>query len=122
MEFSVVYLCLYSTKLTFLENKFLFCFVFPEILRCDPNGHDLAVDWWSVGVLTYELLTGSSPFTYSHVNNTQSDITQRIQTDTPNFPPNMNEVAKDFILKMLSKDPAKRLGNFNEFYKENKLI
>ncbi|KAL9907200.1 ribosomal protein S6 kinase alpha-5-like [Glossina fuscipes fuscipes] len=37
----------------------------PEIIRAGPGGHDLAVDWWSVGVLTYELSTGASPH-YTH--------------------------------------------------------
>lgn len=35
-----------------------------------------AVDWWSVGVLTYELLTGSSPFTVEGEKNTQHDISR----------------------------------------------
>ncbi|KAK3919556.1 Ribosomal protein S6 kinase alpha-5 [Frankliniella fusca] len=33
-----------------------------------------AVDWWSVGVLTYELLTGASPFTVEGEKNTQQEI------------------------------------------------
>uniref|UniRef100_A0A1I8MIG7 non-specific serine/threonine protein kinase n=1 Tax=Musca domestica TaxID=7370 RepID=A0A1I8MIG7_MUSDO len=82
----------------------------PEIIRAGPNGHDLAVDWWSVGVLTYELLTGASPFTVVEQQNSQSDISRRIQKVDPVLPPTLGEHVKDFILKMLHKDPKKRLG------------
>uniref|UniRef100_A0A1A9WAA5 non-specific serine/threonine protein kinase n=1 Tax=Glossina brevipalpis TaxID=37001 RepID=A0A1A9WAA5_9MUSC len=82
----------------------------PEIIRAGPGGHDLAVDWWSVGVLTYELLTGASPFTVVEQQNSQSDISRRIQKVDPVLPPTLGETVKDFILKMLHKDPKKRLG------------
>ena len=39
-----------------------------------------AVDWWSLGVLTYELLTGASPFTVDGESNSQSEIS-RYQSD-----------------------------------------
>ena len=33
-----------------------------------------SVDWWSLGVLTYELLTGTSPFTVDGQKNTQAEV------------------------------------------------
>ncbi|XP_037931063.1 chromosomal serine/threonine-protein kinase JIL-1 [Teleopsis dalmanni] len=87
----------------------------PEIIRSGANGHDLAVDWWSVGVLTYELLTGSSPFTVSaEQENAQNEISRRIQKAEPMLPSSLSETVKDFILKMLHKDPKKRLGGNNK--------
>lgn len=73
-------------------------------------GHDFAVDWWSVGVLTYELLTGSSPFTFEGNINSQQEITDRILHSTPPVPKYAGREIQDFIAKLLVKDPKKRLG------------
>ena len=32
----------------------------PEIIK--DNGHSFPVDWWAIGILTYELIAGSPPF------------------------------------------------------------
>ena len=69
-----------------------------------------AVDWWSLGVLTYELLTGASPFTVEGDKNTQQDISKRIINAEPLMPDFLSLEVKDFILKLLVKDPRKRLG------------
>uniref|UniRef100_A0A1A9X1H9 non-specific serine/threonine protein kinase n=1 Tax=Glossina brevipalpis TaxID=37001 RepID=A0A1A9X1H9_9MUSC len=83
----------------------------PELVSVSRGGHDLAVDWWAVGVLTYELLTGTSPFNMAEKQNCEIDmIYRRIQKVDPVFPSTMGKTAKDFILKMLHKDPKKRLG------------
>lgn len=81
----------------------------PEVVKSNPSGHDIAVDWWSVGVLTYELLTGASPFTIEGERNTQSDISRRILKTDPPMRGMGNEV-KDFIERLLVKDPKRRLG------------
>ncbi|XP_063705272.1 ribosomal protein S6 kinase alpha-5-like [Culicoides brevitarsis] len=81
----------------------------PEVVKQNQNGHDIAVDWWSVGVLTYELLTGASPFTIEGERNTQSEVSKRILKTDPPLRGMSNDV-RDFIQKLLVKDPRKRLG------------
>ena len=62
------------------SRAYSFCgtieYMAPEVVRGGSSGHDKAVDWWSLGVLTYELLTGASPFTVDGAKNTQSEISK----------------------------------------------
>ncbi|XP_008213525.1 ribosomal protein S6 kinase alpha-4 isoform X2 [Nasonia vitripennis] len=82
----------------------------PEVVRGGSAGHNVAVDWWSVGVLTYELLTGSSPFTVEGEKNTQSEISRRILKMDPPMPTFLSPTVRDFIARLLTKDPRVRLG------------
>ncbi|XP_044520953.1 ribosomal protein S6 kinase alpha-5 isoform X4 [Gracilinanus agilis] len=95
-----------------------------ENILLDNNGHvvltdfglskeflaDEAVDWWSLGVLMYELLTGASPFTVDGEKNSQAEISRRILKSEPPYPQEMSALAKDIIQHLLVKDPKKRLG------------
>ncbi|XP_043118186.1 ribosomal protein S6 kinase alpha-5 isoform X2 [Puntigrus tetrazona] len=83
----------------------------PEIVAGGESGHDKAVDWWSMGVLMYELLTGGSPFTVDGDENSHSDIAERIMKKDPPFSKDMGSLAKDIIQRLLIKDPKKRLGS-----------
>ncbi|KOB71477.1 Ribosomal protein S6 kinase [Operophtera brumata] len=67
--------------------------------------HMYAVDWWSVGVLTYELLTGASPFTVEGEKNTQQEITKRIVRCSYPVPPDVSPEVQDFIRKLLVCGP-----------------
>uniref|UniRef100_A0A8C2B9I2 non-specific serine/threonine protein kinase n=1 Tax=Cyprinus carpio TaxID=7962 RepID=A0A8C2B9I2_CYPCA len=94
-----------------------------ENILLDSNGHIVltdfglskecheAVDWWSMGVLMYELLTGGSPFTVDGDENSHSDIAERIMKKDPPFPKDLGPLAKDIIQRLLIKDPKKRLGS-----------
>uniref|UniRef100_A0A1A9V6B3 non-specific serine/threonine protein kinase n=1 Tax=Glossina austeni TaxID=7395 RepID=A0A1A9V6B3_GLOAU len=80
----------------------------PELIKGEAYG--FAIDWWSVGVVTYELLTGCSPFFTDGNANNQSDLEECIKKMDPLFPRTLGKTAKDFILRMLKKDPKKRLN------------
>ncbi|XP_066585030.1 ribosomal protein S6 kinase alpha-5-like isoform X2 [Prorops nasuta] len=82
----------------------------PEVVRGGSAGHDIAVDWWSVGVLTYELLTGASPFTVEGERNNQQEISRRILRTEPPIPTHLNTNVRNFIARLLVKDPRQRLG------------
>lgn len=67
-----------------------------------------AVDWWSLGILIFELLYGKPPFFQQNPKATF----KHILTEPPTFTHD-NHVSvdcKDFILKCLHKNPELRIG------------
>ncbi|XP_023132113.1 ribosomal protein S6 kinase alpha-4 [Amphiprion ocellaris] len=96
------------------ERTYSFCgtieYMAPEIIR-GKTGHGKSVDWWSLGILMFELLTGASPFTLEGERNSQSDVSKRILRCDPPFPSMIGSTAQDLLKKLLVKDPHKRLGS-----------
>jgi len=96
-----------SFNLKPLQKTTSFCgtaeYIAPEMIKKVP--HDERVDLWSLGVLTYELLAGETPF-----RGNQADILEEIETyDGVKFPSNFSDDAKDFISGLLTTDPIKRM-------------
>ncbi|KAH9494793.1 hypothetical protein Btru_020630 [Bulinus truncatus] len=83
-------------------------FVAPEVVNFDPIFP--ATDMWSVGVICYVLLSGLSPFMGESESETLSNVTMaRWDFSAEEFESISNE-AKDFITKLLVKDPRKRIS------------
>jgi p70 ribosomal S6 kinase len=76
----------------------------PEILM--RVGHGKAVDWWSLGALMYDMLTGAPPFT---AENRKKTI-ERILKGKLNLPPYLTPDARDIIRKLLKRQANQRLG------------
>ncbi|KAL6271112.1 hypothetical protein ACE6H2_028023 [Prunus campanulata] len=78
-------------------------YVAPEIVS--GSGHDFGVDWWSLGVLLYEMLYGATPFRGSN----RKETFYRILTKEPELTGETTAL-RDLISKLLQKDPKQRIG------------
>ncbi|CAG8020783.1 unnamed protein product [Penicillium olsonii] len=78
----------------------------PELLL--GNGYTKTVDWWTLGVLLYEMLTGLPPFYDENVNEMYRKILQEPLT----FPSSdiVPPAARDLLTRLLDRDPVRRLG------------
>ncbi|MCJ1361074.1 serine/threonine protein kinase psk1 [Acarospora aff. strigata] len=76
----------------------------PEVIQGLTYG--TAVDWWSLGALGYDLLTGAPPF----AANNHAKIQEKILRQKLVLPYFLGPDAKDLLTRLLRKDPAKRLG------------
>lgn len=79
----------------------------PEILL--GMGHGATADWWSVGVILFEMLVGIPPFNAEHPQQIFDNI---INSDIPwpRIPDEMSYEAYDLIDKLLTENPVQRLG------------
>uniref|UniRef100_A0A8C1ZAI5 non-specific serine/threonine protein kinase n=1 Tax=Cyprinus carpio TaxID=7962 RepID=A0A8C1ZAI5_CYPCA len=76
----------------------------PEILM--RSGHNRAVDWWSLGALMYDMLTGAPPFT---AENRKKTIDKILKCKL-NLPPYLTQEARDLLKKLLRRNASTRMG------------
>jgi len=81
-------------------------FVAPEIIEYEPIG--LPADCWSIGVITYILLSGCSPFLGDDKNETFQNISAVEYEFDEEYFQEVSDLAKDFINKFLVKNQRKR--------------
>ncbi|KAK4390678.1 putative serine/threonine protein kinase IREH1 [Sesamum angolense] len=79
----------------------------PEILLGTEHGY--AADWWSVGIILFEFITGVPPFNADHPENIFDNILNR-KIPWPLVPNEMSYEAQDLIDRFLVHDPNQRLG------------
>lgn len=85
----------------------------PEVIRNER--YSFGVDWFGLGCIVYELITGFGPFRTRGESVKREEVDRRVLNDDPNWEriPASNKYpaeAKEIISRLISKEPATRLG------------
>jgi len=81
-----------------------YAYLAPEMVK--KVGHGKAVDWYLLGVMIYEMLTGIPPY----YDNDREVLFFNIVNQDLEMPWNVTKECKDLLKKLLHKNPSKRLG------------
>uniref|UniRef100_A0A3P8V700 Protein kinase C n=1 Tax=Cynoglossus semilaevis TaxID=244447 RepID=A0A3P8V700_CYNSE len=88
-------------------------YIAPEILL--GQKYTFSVDWWSFGVLVYEMLIGQSPFQ----GDDEDELFESIRTDTPHYPRWITKESKALLELLFEREPSRRLGVVGDIRAQN---
>ena len=74
-------------------------------------GYDRSVDWYALGVLIFEMLSGLPPFHEPKISHVVLYEKIKRGTEYIQWPARLDANATDLILKLMERDPLKRLEN-----------
>lgn len=83
-----------------------FGYAAPEVML--KKGHGKPVDMWSMGVITYTLLCGYSPFRSENLQDLIEECTSANVVFHERYWKDVSNDAKDFIMGLLNPNPDKR--------------
>ena len=76
----------------------------PEVVK-EEKPYGVEVDWWGLGILTYEMLFGDPPF----CDENKTKLFKKICEEEPIFPDNTDQATISFIKGLLNKNSEERL-------------
>ncbi|KAI6035198.1 Pkinase-domain-containing protein [Pisolithus orientalis] len=82
-------------------------YIAPEVIAA--QGHTAAVDWWTLGILIYEMIFATTPFKGKERNDTFNNI--RLLPVHFRDTPRISSACKDIVIRLLDKDERSRLGS-----------
>lgn len=77
----------------------------PEVIQ--SKGYGIAVDWWSLGILIFEMLAGHPPF----YDDDHLKLYEKIMQGKIKWPAYFDPHAKDLLKRLLTPDLSRRFGN-----------
>jgi serine/threonine protein kinase len=106
---------LFNTNPSTDRELYSFCgspiYIAPETLL--KKAYDFKVDYYALGILLYEMLTGNPPFNFK-----KADLIKKAKlTQEVIYPAKLDLRIRDLLENLLHKDPDQRMSNF-EYYKE----
>ncbi|KAF9469058.1 kinase-like domain-containing protein [Collybia nuda] len=98
-----------SCTANFRTNSFVGTeeYIAPEVIAA--QGHTAAVDWWTLGILIYEMIYATTPFKGQERNDTFSNI--RVLPVHFRDSPKITHAGKDCVTRLLDKNERTRLGS-----------